>query len=128
MNVVRTNLNLDPDDLARVQAIVGEKGVSQFTREAIRERLDQIVPGEELAGPPYFEKNGGHEPRLSVSGRATIFAILRKKRISLDQLQAAFGFDDPIDFLHAILGHRSLPNQATTVVITELLGKLYTRG
>ncbi|MBO9102095.1 MULTISPECIES: hypothetical protein [Rhizobium] len=84
--------------------------------------------GEEKAGPSYFESDGGHEPRLSASSRATIFAILRQKRASLDQLQAAFGSDDPIDFLHALLGHRSLPNRATTVFITDLLGKLYSQG
>jgi hypothetical protein len=54
-----------------------------------------------------------------------VFAILSKKRMSLDQMQAAFGFDDPIDFLYALLGHRPLPNQAASVVVSELLGKLY---
>ncbi|MGV1867625.1 MULTISPECIES: hypothetical protein [unclassified Rhizobium] len=107
---------------------VGEKGRSKFIRQAISQQLHQVALGEEKAGPPYFESDGGHEPRLSASGRATIFAILRKKRASLDQLQAAFGFDDPIDLLHALLGHRSLPNRAMTVVITDLLGKLYSQG
>lgn len=123
--MMRTSLNLDPADLERVTAIVGDKGISKFVRETIREKLDRIAPGEEKAGPPFFESDGGHEPRLSVSGRATIFAILRKKRMSLDQMQQAFGFDDPIDFLHALLGHRPLPNQAAGVIVSEILGKLY---
>lgn len=123
LNVTRTHLNLDPDDLKRVYEIVGEKGASKFVREAIRLQLDQIAPGEEKSGPPFFESDGGHEPRLSLSGRATVFAILRKKRMSLDQMQAAFGFDDPINFLHALLGHRPLPNQAASVIVSELLSK-----
>jgi len=84
-----------------------------------------LQPGDEKAGPPYFESDGGHEPRLSVSGRATVFAIFRKKNASLDQMQQAFGFADPIDFIHALLGHKPLPNQAAAVVVTEILGKLW---
>jgi hypothetical protein len=125
LNVQRTHLNLNPDDLARVTAIVGEKGISKFVRDAIRQQLDKIAPGEETAGPPYLESDGGHEHRLSASGRATVFAILRKRKASLDQMQQAFGFSDPIDFIHALLGHRPLPNQAAAVVVSELLGKLY---
>ena len=125
LKVQRTNLNLDPDDIARVSAIVGEKGISKFVRDAVRHQLDRIAPGDEKAGPPYFESDGGHEPRLSVSGRATVFAILRKKNASLDQMQKAFGFTDPIDFIHALLGHKPLPNQAAAVVVTELLGRLW---
>ena len=56
---------------------------------------------------------------------ATVFAILRKKNASLDQMQKAFGFTDPIDFIHALLGHKPLPNQAAAVVVTELLGRLW---
>ncbi len=125
LNMSRTSLNLDPADLARVTAIVGEKGISKFVRQTIREKLDQIAPGAEKAGPPFFESDGGHEPRLSVSGRATVFAILRKKKASLDELQRAFGFDDPIDFIHALLGHRPLPNQAAGAVVAQLLGNLW---
>ena len=125
LNVTRTHLNLDTSDLARVIAIVGDNGISKFVRDAVRQQLDQVAPGEEKAGPPFFESDGGHEPRLSASGRATVFAILRQKKRSLDEMQRAFGFDDPIDFLHALLGHRPLPNQAASVIVTELLGKLY---
>jgi hypothetical protein len=125
LNVTVMNLNIDAADMKRVSAIVGPKGLSKFVREAVRYQLDRVAPDEAKAGPPYFESDGGHEQRLSVSGRAAIFAILRKKKASLDQLQAAFGFDDPIDFIHALLGHRALPNQAAGVVVTELLGKLY---
>lgn len=125
--MTRMHINLPPEDIERISAIVDQKGMSKFIRDAIRLQLDQIAPGEEKAGPPFFESDGGHEPRLSVSGRATVFAILRKKRMSLDQMQKAFGFDDPIDFLHALLGHRPLPNQAASVIVSELLGKLFER-
>ncbi|MGV1867245.1 MULTISPECIES: hypothetical protein [unclassified Rhizobium] len=125
LGVSRHNMNLDDDDLARVQAMVGNHGVSKFVREAIREKLDYVSPDEEKAGPPYFEHNGQHEARLTVSGRAAVFGILRKKKASLDEIQAAFGFSDPIDFIHALMGHRVLPDKATTIVITELLGRLY---
>lgn len=123
--MTRMHINLPPEDIERISAIVDQKGMSKFIRDAIRLQLDQIAPGEEKAGPPFFESDGSHEPRLSVSGRATVFAILRKKRMSLDQMQAAFGFDDPIDFLHALLGHRPLPNQAAGVIVSEVLGKLF---
>ncbi|MBE1508609.1 hypothetical protein [Rhizobium viscosum] len=122
LKVQRTNLNLDPNDNARVSQIVGEKGISKFVRDAVRHQLDRIAPGDEKAGPPYFESDGGHEPRLSLSGRATVFAILQA---NLDQMQSAFGFADPIDFIHALLGHKPLPNQAAAVIVTEMLGKLY---
>lgn len=125
LNVTRTHLNLDPDDLKRVYEIVGEKGTSKFVREAIRLQLDQIAPGEVKAGPPFFESDGGHEPSLSLSGRAAVFAILLKKRMSLDHMQSAFGFADPIDFLHALLGQRPLPNEAASVLVSDVLGKLW---
>ncbi len=125
--LTRTHLNIDPSDLARIEAIVGRKGLSKFVRDAIRQQLDRIAPGEEQAGPPFFESDGGHEPRLSVSGRATVFSILRKKGKSLDEMQRAFGFADPIDFLHALMGHKPLPDQAASVIVSEMLGKLYSR-
>ena len=125
LGFVRQHLYLEPTDIARMEAIVEGKGISKFVRQAVREALDRVAPGEEAAGPPFFESDGGHEPRLSVSGRATVFAILRKKNASLDDLQRAFGFDDPIDFLHALLGHRPLPNQAAGVIVSELLGRLW---
>ena len=46
-------------------------------------------------------------------------------KASLDELQRAFGFDDPIDFILALLGHPPLPNQAAGVIVSELLGKLW---
>jgi hypothetical protein len=125
LNLTRLHVNLSPEDLARIDGVVGTYGRSKFICDTIRSLLDQIAPGNEKAGPPYFEADGHHESRLSVTGRATVFAILSKKRMSLDQMQAAFGFDDPIDFLHAMLGHGPLPNQAASVVVSELLGKLY---
>lgn len=126
LNLTRLHVNLSAEDLARIDDVVGTYGRSKFIRDAIRLQLDQIAPGDEKAGPPFFESDGGHEPRLSLSGRATVFTILRKKRMSLDEMQKAFGFDDPIDFLHALLGHRPLPNQAASVIVSEVLGKLYT--
>ncbi len=125
LNVQRINLNLDPKDVARVSEITGPKGVSKFVRDAVRQQLDHVAPDEAKAGPPYFEDNGGHEPRLTLSGRSAVFGILRKKKATLDDMQRAFGFTDPIEFIHALLGHRSLPNQAAMVVVTELLGRLY---
>lgn len=125
LNNIRMHVYLPPEDIERMDTVVGEKGRSKFIREAIRQQLDQVAPGEEKAGAPFFESDGGHEPRLSASGRTTVFAILRQKKRSLDEMQKAFGFEDPIDFLHALLGHRPLPNQAASVIITDLLGKLY---
>lgn len=107
LNITRMHINLPPEAIERISAIVDQKGMSKFIRDAIRLQLDQIAPCEEKAGPPFFESDGGHEPRLSVSGRATVFAILRKKRMSLDQMQAAFGFEDPIDFLPACFAEPS---------------------
>lgn len=128
LNMIRMHLHVSPADIARVEAIVGDKGVSKFVRDAVSQQLDRMAPGEEKGGPPFFESDGGHEQRLSTSGRATVFAILRKKKASLDEMQRAFGIADPIDFLHVLLGHRSLPDQATSVIVTEILGKLYRQG
>ncbi|WP_093003782.1 hypothetical protein [Rhizobium sp. NFR07] len=121
------NLMLDKVDMDRVKAIAGVKGSSKFVRDVIREELERIAPGDEAVGQPYFESDGGHETRLSVSGRATVFSLLRRKRTSLDQMQHAFGFEDPIDFLHALLGYRPLPNQAASVIVSEILGELFER-
>jgi hypothetical protein len=125
LDIKRFHLNLHPEDMAKIEAIVGSKGMSKFVRDAIKEKLSELAPGEEIAGPPYFENDGGHFWRLSLSGRATVLSILRKRKASLDDLQKSFGVDDPVDFLHVLLGHKHLPNGATTVVITQLLGKLY---
>ena len=38
-------------------------------------------------------------------------------------MQEAFGFADPIDFLHALLRHEPLPNLAAAAVVSEILGK-----
>jgi hypothetical protein len=125
LNVTVINLNIDDADMKRVSALGGPHRLSKFVRDAVRYQLDQVAPDEAEAGPPYFEGDGGQEQRLSVSGRAAIFANLRKKKASLDQLQAAFGFDDPVDFIHVLLGHRSLPNQTARVVVKEVVGKPY---
>lgn len=125
LDIRRYHLNLLPSDMDRIETIVGSKGMSKFVRDAIKEKLAELAPGEELAGPPFFESDGSHFFRLSLSGRATVFQILRKRRASLDELQKAFGIEDPVDFLYVLLGHKHLPNGAPSVVITHLLGKLY---
>jgi hypothetical protein len=38
----------------------------------------------------FFESDRGHEPRLSLSGRAAVLAILRRKRAGPDQMQNGF--------------------------------------
>ncbi len=122
--MIRMNLHVSPADISRVEAIVGHKGASKFVRNAISQQFDRLAPGEEKAGPPCFESDGGQEQRLSGSGRATVFSILRQKKASLDQMQQALGIADPIDFIYVLLGHRSLPDQVTSVIVTEILGKL----
>ncbi|WP_210170104.1 hypothetical protein, partial [Rhizobium sp. Leaf391] len=51
-------LNINPSDLARIDAIVGRKALSKFVRDAIRQQLDRIAPGEEQAGPPLIGVEG----------------------------------------------------------------------
>lgn len=121
LNHTRTHLHLPQEDLDRIDAIVGDKGRSKFIRDAIRAKLDQIAPADEEPGPPYFEYDGGHEPRLSPSGRATVLAMIKKRAITLDQLQERLSFEDPVEFLHALLGYRTLPNRAVSVLIAQLL-------
>ncbi len=53
-----THLNINPSDLARIDAIVGRKALSKFVRDAIRQQLDRIAPGEEQAGPPLIGVEG----------------------------------------------------------------------
>lgn len=119
----RINLNLDPDDLARIKAIVGEKGISKFVRDVVAAHLDQVAPGDEAAGPPYFDYDGSHEPRLAAGGRAHLFQTLRRTG-SLDELMRTLGYTDPVEFLHALLGYKSLPNQAVRTLVTDLLPKV----
>lgn len=116
------NLNINPADMRRVGEIVGKKGLSKFVREAVRFELDRIIPGEENSDPPFIERDGGHEQRLTMAGRAALFKVLRRKQMTLDQMQGAFGFSDPIDFLHALLGHKPLPDEAV-IACLELLPK-----
>lgn len=127
LNIHRVHLNLFPDDMAKVEAIVGSKGVSKFVRDCIKEALAEIEPGEDKLEPPYFEFDGGHEPRLSRSGRAIVFATLRRKKISLDEMQKLMGIDDPIDFIHTLLGHKPLSDKASTVMTWDLITGLYSK-
>lgn len=123
LNLTRMHLYLDPDDLARVTAIVGDKGVSKFVRDAVRQQLDHIAPADEDRTPPYFEHDGGHSPRLTAAGSAVLFGIIRRRGMSLDQMQECLGFPDPIEFLYALLGYRILPDRAVTVLLRDFLPK-----
>lgn len=125
LNPQRTHLSLNPVIPPASRQSSATTAFRSSSERSSARRSYQIAPGEEKAGPLYLEINGDHEPRLSVSGRATVFAILRKKKTSLDELQCAFGFEDSIDFIHALVGHRPLPNQAAGVIVAELLGKLW---
>ena len=64
LNIHRVHLNLFPDDMAKVEAIVGSKGVSKFVRDCIKEALAEIEPSEDKLEPPYFEFDGGQVSRL----------------------------------------------------------------
>jgi hypothetical protein len=47
-------LNLDFDDFASVQAIIGEKGASKSVRDAKCDKMGQIIPCEGHSGPPFL--------------------------------------------------------------------------
>jgi hypothetical protein len=118
----RAYVNLSPDDLARNDAIVGQKGRSKFIRDAVRQVLDQVAPGEANRRPPFLESDGGHSSRLTSSGTAVLLDIVR--RHGFDDLMKRLGFTDPAEFLHTLLGYRTLPDSATGILVTELLPKV----
>jgi metal-responsive CopG/Arc/MetJ family transcriptional regulator len=46
LNLTRLHVNLSPEDLARIDGVVGTYGRSKFICDTIRSLLDQIAPGE----------------------------------------------------------------------------------
>ena len=41
----------------------------------------------------------------------------------LDELDVVFGFDEPIEFLHALLGFRGMPDQSAIFIVAKLPSK-----
>ncbi|MBP1859754.1 ribbon-helix-helix domain-containing protein [Rhizobium herbae] len=121
LNVIRLHVTLTPDDIKRIDAVAGTYARSKFIRDSVRQVLDQVEPGDEAKGPPYLEYDSGHEPRLTPPGRSVLFGAIRKR--GFDQVISSLGFTDPVHFLHALLGHRTLPDRATSFLVTELLPK-----
>ena len=121
LNVIRLHVTITPEDIERIDAVAGTHGRSKFIRDAVRQVLDHVEPGDEVKGPPYLEYDGGHEPRLTPSGRTVLFGAIRKR--GFDQVMSSLGFTDPVHFLHGLLGHRTLPDHATSVMVAEIIGK-----
>lgn len=110
----RISLNLDPVDLDRAAAIVGQKGLSKFVRDAMRRELARLAPTPAETSGDIFERNGGHEPRLSAAGTDALMQVIGKH--GFDQVMASLGYTDHRTFLHMLLGHSELPNQVVTAV------------
>jgi hypothetical protein len=72
----RTSLNLDPRDMERATEIVGEKGISKFVRDVMREKLDRLAPASAQTSGDIFESDGGHEPRLSAAGTNALMSVI----------------------------------------------------
>lgn len=123
LNMIRMHLKLLPADVERIDALVGEKGRSKFIREAIRQQLDQIAPGDDKSSPPFLEYAGRHEPRLTPSGRSLLLDRIQKDG-SLDKMMTGLGYTDPIEFLHALLGFSTLPNRAVSALVAQILPKV----
>lgn len=101
---ITTHLNLPQDLLDRMDAIVGPKGRSKFVRDALRQLLDRIAPAPGLpAGRDIWERDGGHDPRLSAAGTAKMLELIRQQ--GFDQVMRSLEITDPQDFLHLLLGH-----------------------
>jgi hypothetical protein len=107
-------------DLARIDAIAGEKGRSKFIREAVRQVLDGA--GAVDTGPPYLDSGGRHEFRLTSSGTAVLLRIVT--RHGFDHLMKQLGFKDPEAFLYCLLGYRPLPDRTVGILIAELFPKI----
>jgi hypothetical protein len=105
----RVHLNLPPEILERIDAITGAHGRSKFARQATGALLDRLAPTEEVLGTDPFERDGGHEPRLSPAGTAAMLAIINKR--GFDQVMSSLEIKDPREFLFILLGHRELPNR-----------------
>jgi len=93
--MVRMHVNLVPADVARIDALVGEKGRSKFIREAVSQQLDHIGSGDAEPKPPFLEYAGRHEPRLTPSGRSVLLDRIQKDG-SLDKMMTGLGYDDPM--------------------------------
>ncbi len=48
--------------------------------------------------------------------------VIHRRSISLDALQEQLGFTDPVEFLHALLGYRTLPD-AALIAVFQILPK-----
>jgi len=118
LHMTRTHLNLPPELIARMDAIVGEKGRSKFVRQALAKLLDRLAPVPGTVAGDIFEYDGGHEPRLSAAGTAAMLAVIRKR--GFDVVMQSLDFKDPAEFLHFLLGHSELPN-ATVTSVSSLL-------
>lgn len=110
----RTSLNLDPRDMERAAAIVGEKGISKFVRDLMRERLDRLAPSPTESGGDIFESDGGHEPRLSAAGTAALMAVVSKH--GFDRVMSNLGYTDHRAFLNMLLGHSEISNETLPLV------------
>lgn len=120
LNNIRTHVNLDPEALARIDAVVGEKGRSKFIRDAVNQVLDRLAPVPARSGPPYFEFTTG-EARLSASGTVAVLAAVKARRQSLDKIATDMGFkNDPSAFLAALLGHAVISSKAHRVIVDLL--------
>jgi hypothetical protein len=115
----RVHLNLPPEMLDRIDAIAGAHGRSKFARQAIGQLLDRLAPTDEVLGTDPFERDGGHEPRLSPAGTAAILAIIKKR--GFDQVMDSLETKDPREFLFILLGHRQLPNRLVTLLAGMLI-------
>lgn len=115
----RTHINLPAEDLARIDAIVGQKGRSKFIRQAVQQMLGRLDPTPDELGPDVFEHDGGHEPRLSAAGTAALLEVIRKQ--GFDQVMRTLDYSDPKAFLHLLLGHSELTNRTVTLVAGLLI-------
>jgi hypothetical protein len=115
LHMITTHLNLPQDLLDRMDALVGPRGRSKFARQAIGQLLDRLAPvPAEVAGRDIWEKDGGHEPRLSAAGTAAMLEVIRKQ--GFDPVMRTLGFTDPAAFLQMLLGHAELQNATVTLV------------
>lgn len=106
---VTTHLNLPQELLDRMDAIVGPKGRSKFARQAIGQLLDRLAPvPAQVANRDIWERDGGHDPRLSAAGTAALLEVIRKH--GFDQVMRTLDFADPAAFLHLLLGHAEVTN------------------
>lgn len=111
----RVHLNLPPEMLDRIDAIVGANGRSKFAREAIGQLLDRLAPiPEQPTSGELFEDGGRHEMRLTAHGTTMLLKVIRKS--GFDQVMATLGYTEPRAFLHILLGHSAMPDRTTSLV------------